>query len=236
MIKKKLKILGIIPARGGSKEIKKKNLLKIGGKTLVELAIKSANKSKLLTRTIFSSEDKEILKVAKAAGAEVPFIRPKKLSTNNASMEEVLLHGIKKLDSLGYLFDTVVLLDCTVPFLQISDIKKAVSLLKRKNADVVCGVYKQHLNPYFNIVEITKRGYLEVCKRLKQIPENRQDAPTVYQMNGLYVFNSKRFLKKGKSVMQKMIPYEIPIETGLMIDTEYEFNIAKLVLENKKKH
>ena len=55
-------------------------------------------------------------------------------------------------------------------------------------------------------------------------------------MNGLYVFNSKQFLKKGKSVMQKMIPYEIPIETGLMIDTEYEFNIAKLVLENKKKH
>ena len=55
-------------------------------------------------------------------------------------------------------------------------------------------------------------------------------------MNGLYVFNSKRFLKKGKSVMQSMIPYEIPIETGLMIDTEYEFNLAKLILENRKKH
>ena len=55
-------------------------------------------------------------------------------------------------------------------------------------------------------------------------------------MNGLYVFNSKRFLKKGKSVMEKMIPYEIPIESGLMIDTEYEFNIAKLILESRKKH
>ena len=161
---------------------------------------------------------------------------PKKLATNSVSMEDALLHGIKKLYSSGYLFDTVVLLDCTVPFLQINDIKKAVSLLKRKNADVVCGVYKQHLNPYFNIAEITKPGYLELCKKLKQIPENRQDAPTVYQMNGLYVFNSKRFLKKGKSVMQKMIPYEIPIETGLMIDTEYEFNIAKLILESRKKY
>ena len=120
--------------------------------------------------------------------------------------------------------------------MQISDIKKAVGLLKRKNADVVCGVYKQHLNPYFNIAEITKHGYLELCKKLKQTPENRQDAPTVYQMNGLYVFNSKRFLKKGKSVMEKMIPYEIPIESGLMIDTEYEFNIAKLILESRKKH
>ena len=79
MIKKKLKILGIIPARGGSKEIKRKNLLKIGGKTLVELAIKSAKKSKLLTRIILSSEDKEILKIAKKAGVEIPFIRPKNL-------------------------------------------------------------------------------------------------------------------------------------------------------------
>ena len=233
---KNMKPICFIGARGGSKGVPKKNIRIIGGKPLLAYTIEKAVKSKFFSHTIVSTEDPEIIKISKKYGAETPFIRPKKLSTNNASMEDVLLHGIKKLDSLGYLFDTVVLLDCTVPFLQIIDIKKAVSLLKRKNADVVCGVYKQHLNPYFNIVEITKRGYLEVCKRLKQIPENRQDAPTVYQMNGLYIFNSKRFLKKGKSVMQKMIPYEIPIETGLMIDTEYEFNIAKLVLENKKKH
>ena len=149
-------------------------------------------------------------------------------------MEDTLIHGIKKLYSLGYVFKIVVLLDCTVPFLRMDDIKKAVNVLKKKNADVVCAVYKQHLNPYFNIAEISKSGHLQLCKKLKKIPENRQDAPTVYQMNGLYVFNAKNFLKKGKSIMQKMIPCEIPIATGLMIDTEFEFNIAKLILENRE--
>ena len=75
--------MGIIPARGGSKEIKRKNLLKIRGKTLIELAIRSAKRSKMLTRTIFSSEDKKILNIAKKAGAEIPFIRPKNLAKDN---------------------------------------------------------------------------------------------------------------------------------------------------------
>jgi len=231
-----MKPICFIGARGGSKGVPKKNIKIIGGKPLLAYTIEKALKSKFFSHTIVSTEDPEIIKISKKYGAEVPFLRPKKLATNNATMEDALLHGIKKLNSLGYMFDILVLLDCTVPFLQINDVKKAVSLLKRKNADVVCGVYRQHLNPYFNIAEITKYGYLKLCKKLKRIPENRQDAPRVYQMNGLYVFNSKRFLKKGKSVMQSMIPYEIPIETGLMIDTEYEFNLAKLILENRKKH
>jgi len=231
-----MKPICFIGARGGSKGVLNKNIRIIAGKPLLAHTIEKAINSKLFSHVIVSTESKKILRIAKKYGAEIPFIRPKKLATNRASMEDALIHGIKKLQILGYKFDTVVLLDCTVPFLRVVDIKNAVSLLKKMNANVVCGVYKQHLNPYFNIVEITKQGHLELCKKLKYTPENRQDAPTVYQMNGLYVLNSEKFLKKGKSVMQKMIPYEIPIETGLMIDTEYEFNIAKLILESKKKY
>ena len=230
-----MKPICLIPARGGSKGVPKKNIRIIDKKPLIAYTIEKASKSKFFSHTIVSTEDIEIVKISKKYGAEVPFIRPKKLATSKASMGDVLTHGIKKLYSLGYQFEIIVLLDCTVPFLQINDIKNAVNLLKRKNADVVCGVYKQHLNPYFNIAEISKSGHLELCKKLKKIPENRQDAPVVYQMNGLYALNSKNFLKKGKSVMQKMLPYEIPIETGLMIDTKYEFNLAKLLIENKKK-
>jgi|TARA_Y100000310_G_C20609260_1_gene777161 CMP-N-acetylneuraminic acid synthetase len=229
-----MKPICFIGARGGSKGLPRKNIRIIDGKPLLAHTIEKALESKYFSHTIVSTEDSEIVKISQKYGAEVPFIRPKKLATNNASMEDTLIHGIKKLYSLGYVFKTVVLLDCTVPFLQINDIKKAVNVLKKKNADVVCAVYKQHLNPYFNIAEISKSGHLQLCKKLKKIPENRQDAPTVYQMNGLYVFNAKNFLKKGKSIMQKMIPCEIPIETGLMIDTEFEFNIAKLILENRE--
>ena len=229
-----MKPICFIGARGGSKGLSRKNIRIIDGKPLLAHTIEKALESKYFSHTIVSTEDSEIVKISQKYGAEVPFIRPKKLATNNTSMEDTLIHGIKKLYSLGYVFKIVVLLDCTVPFLRMDDIKKAVNVLKKKNADVVCAVYKQHLNPYFNIAEISKSGHLQLCKKLKKIPENRQDAPTVYQMNGLYVFNAKNFLKKGKSIMQKMIPCEIPIETGLMIDTEFEFNIAKLILENRE--
>ena len=229
-----MKPICFIGARGGSKGLSRKNIRIIDGKPLLAHTIEKALGSKYFSHTIVSTEDSEIVKISQKYGAEVPFIRPKKLATNNASMEDTLIHGIKKLYSLGYVFKIVVLLDCTVPFLRMDDIKKAVNVLKKKNADVVCAVYKQHLNPYFNIAEISKSGHLQLCKKLKKIPENRQDAPTVYQMNGLYVFDAKNFLKKGKSIMQKMIPCEIPIETGLMIDTEFEFNIAKLILENRE--
>ena len=229
-----MKPICFIGARGGSKGLSRKNIRIIDGKPLLAHTIEKALESKYFSHTIVSTEDSEIVKISQKYGAEVPFIRPKKLATNNASMEDTLIHGIKKLYSLGYVFKIVVLLDCTVPFLRMDDIKKAVNVLKKKNADVVCAVYKQHLNPYFNIAEISKSGHLQLCKKLKKIPENRQDAPTVYQMNGLYVFNAKNFLKKGKSIMQKMIPCEIPIETGLMIDTEFEFIIAKLILENRE--
>ena len=156
------------------------------------------------------------------------------MATDNATTIDVILHAIKKLEQMDYKFDVIVNLDVTVPFLRMKDVKGAVDLLNRKKCDAVFAVNKQHLNPYFNIAEISKSGHLQLCKKLKKIPENRQDAPTVYQMNGLYVFNAKNFLKKGKSIMQKMIPCEIPIETGLMIDTEFEFNIAKLILENRE--
>lgn len=231
-----MKPVCFIGARGGSKGVKNKNIRIIAGKPLLAHTIEKAIKSKLFSHVIVSTEDRKIAKIAKKYGAEIPYIRPKKLATSKASMEDVLTHGIKKLHSIGYQFDMIVLLDCTVPFLQIVDIKNAIICLKKKKSNVVCGVYKQHLNPYFNIVEITKQGHLELCKKLKRVPENRQDAPIVYQMNGLYVLDSDKFLKKGKSVMQKMTPYEIPIETGLMIDTEFEFNIAKLILESKKKY
>ena len=230
-----MSVLCTICARGGSKGVSNKNIKNLMGKPLIAYTIEQALRFQRIDRVVVSTDSVEIARIAKELGAEIPFMRPKKLSTDRASMKDVLTHGIEKLYSLGYKFDTIVLLDCTVPFLRIIDIKNTVLLLKKKNANVVCGVYKQHLNPYFNIAEITKQGHLKLCKKLKHIPESRQDSPVVYQMNGLYVLNSKKFLKQGKSIMQKMLPYEIPIETGLMIDTEYEFNLAKLLMENSKK-
>ena len=104
--------------------------------------------------------------------------------------------------------------------------------MKKNKSSVICSVYEQHLNPYFNIVETKSNGFLKLCKPLKIKARSRQEAPAVFQLNGLYVYDAKKFLKIKKTDLSKTLPYEIPVETGLMIDTEFEFQVAKLMIEN----
>ena len=120
-----------------------------------------------------------------------------KTSKYTQHWHKLIDHGIKKLNSLGYKFDILVSLDCTVPFIKISDIKRSIELIKKNKSSVICSVYEQHLNPYFNIAEINSKGYLQLAKTKKSKPKNRQDAPRVYQMNGLYTINTKDFVKNG---------------------------------------
>ena len=231
----KLKPLCFIAARGGSKGVPGKNLREIVGRPLIAHTVRKALKSKIFSYVVVSTEDKKIAKIAKENGAEVPFMRPKYLATDNATTIDVILHTIKKLEHMNYKFDVIVNLDVTVPFLRMKDVKGAVELLNKKKCDGVFGVYKQHLNPYFNIAEINSKGYLQLTKTKKSKPKNRQDAPKVYQMNGLYTINTKDFLKNGKKIFDKMHPVIVDIETGLMIDTKFEFKLAELIFNKKKK-
>ena len=149
----KLKPICFIAARGGSKGVPGKNLKNIGGIPLITHAIQKALKSNIFSHVIVSTEDKKIAKIAKQSGAEVPFLRPKILARDNSTTIDVILHAIKKLEQMNYEFDVIANLDVTVPFLRMKDVKGAVELLNRKKCDAVFAVYKQHLNPYYNIVE-----------------------------------------------------------------------------------
>ena len=230
-----MKPICIIPARGGSKGVSKKNIRPIQGKPLIYYTIKSCLKSKIFSHVIVSTEDKQIASIAKKYGAEVPFMRPKRLAGDYVPMHPVIEYTVKKLLSMGYEFDIFVLRDCTVPFIRNRDVQGAVDLLKKKQAGLVLGVYEQHLNPYYNILELNSKGFLKIVKPLKRKPSARQEAPKVFQGNGLLVYNAKIFLKSNqykKDQQSNAIPYEIPIDTGLMIDTEFEFQVAKLMIEN----
>lgn len=230
-----MKPICLIGARAGSKGVQKKNIRKFGKKPLIAHTIESVLKSNLFSHVIVSTEDKEIAKIALKYGAEVPFMRPKSLAKDNSSMLEVMFHTIKKLNELHYEFDILVNRDCTVPFIKNVDIKNAIMLLKKKNADLVCGVYKQHHNPYFNMMEKNSKGYLEFSKKLKKQIMSRQNAPIVYQLNGLHVINVKSLKKYKKLYMPKTLPLEISAESGFMIDTEFEFQIAEQILKNNNK-
>jgi CMP-N-acetylneuraminic acid synthetase len=228
-----LKPICFIGARGGSKGVLRKNIRKFGEKPLIAHTIESAIDSALFSHVVVSTEDPEITKISKQFGAEVPFLRPKKLSSDNSSMFDVLIHGINKLQSLGYSFDIIVNRDCTVPFIRHSDISNSIRILKKSKCDAVYGCYKQHLNPYFNMMEFDSNGFLKMCKKKGLRPKRRQDAPVVFQLNGFFTFNVKKLLKYKKLVMPKILPCEISPETGFMIDTEIEFKIAELLLKNK---
>ena len=226
-----MKPICFIAARGGSKGVQKKNSRIIAGKPLIAHTIEKAINSKIFQHVIVSSEDSEIISISKKFGAEVPFVRPKNLATDSASMNEVLLHAIKKLYSLGYKFDILVNRDCTVPFIQNKDIQGSVKLLKQKKCDAVFGVYRQHHNPYFNMMESDKKGFLKFSKKVEKRILTRQSAPVVYQLNGLFTVDVKKFLKHNTLIMPKILPYEISPETGWMIDTEFEFKIAEMILQ-----
>jgi CMP-N,N'-diacetyllegionaminic acid synthase len=231
-----MKSICFIGARGGSKGVPKKNIRLLNGKPLISYAIESALDSGIFSSVIVSTENNEIAKIAKKYGAEVPFIRPKKLSTDNAGMYDTILHGIKKLKTLGYKFDILVNRDCTVPFISKKDIIGSIKLLEKKNCDAVYGVYRQHHNPYFNMMELNLKGYLQYSKNSGKKIKSRQSAPVVYQLNGLFTVHVDKLLKSGTWHMPKILPYEISPETGFMIDTEFEFQIAEMVSSGKIKN
>jgi len=230
-----MKPVCFIGARGGSKGVPKKNTRLLNGKPLIAHTIENALNSDIFSSIIVSTEDDEIAKIAKKYGADVPFMRPKKLSTDSIGMDDVIIHGVKELFSLGYEFDILVNRDCTVPFIRNVDIAGSIKLLKITKCDGVFGVYKQHHNPYFNMMEVDSHGFLRFSKSLGKKIRSRQDAPAVYQLNGLFTIYVAKLLKYGKLYVPKILPYEIPPETGLMIDTEFEFQIAEMIAQKKIK-
>lgn len=230
-----MKPICFIGARGGSKGVPRKNIRLLNDKPLIAHTIENALNSKIFSSVVVSTEDKEIAKVAQNYGADVPFMRPKKLAGDNVGMDKVILHTIAKLRKLGYEFDILVNRDCTVPFIRNIDVQKSVELLKKTGCDLVCGVYRQHHNPYYNMMEPNSNGYLRFSKSIGKQIQSRQKAPVVYQLNGLFVINVNKFLKQKKLYMPKNLPYEIPLETGLMIDTEFEFQIAEMIAQGKIK-
>ena len=226
-----MKPICLICARGGSKGVPNKNIRIISKKPLIAHTITSAINSKLFSHVVVSTENKNIAQISKKYGAEVPFIRPKKLALDTTPVGDVFIHAIKKLYSLGYEFEIFVNRDCTVPFIKNTDIKKTIDLLKNKKCDAVYGVYRQHLNPYFNMMEKNNEGYLRLSKKLKKRPKSRQKAPIVFQLNGLFTFNAKKFLNQGDPIMANALPHEISPESGLMIDTEIEFKMAEVLFK-----
>ena len=231
-----MKPICIIPARAGSKSVPNKNIRLIAGKPLIYYTIKSALESKLFSHVIVSTEDKKTASITKKYGAEVPFMRPRNLATDKTTQEQVLLHAVKKLNSLGIDFEIFVYRDCTVPFIDSSDMNGAIELLKKSDCYSTCASIKAHPNPYFGMWEPNKEGFLKISKTTDKVISRRQDAPIVYIIDGLFVFWTKKFLKTRKCLTSKMLPYEISREHSHMIDFPFDFKVAESLINSKSSH
>lgn len=232
-----MKPICVIPARGGSKGIPRKNIRIMVDKPLIAHAIESALNSNLFDHIVVSTDDPEIADISKQYSAEIPFMRPRELANDTATTDSVLIHAIKELYSVGYKFEILSMRDCTVPFIDKADMQGAIDLLmKSPDCDSVFTVCHAHPNPYFDMFELTDLGYMRPSKTTGKPITRRQDAPVVYSINGFYVHYVKKLLQTGKMFTAKTLPYEISKEHGFMIDYEIDFKIAEMMYKLKRAH
>jgi len=226
----KNKVVCIIPARGGSKGIPRKNIKLLNGKPLIAYTIEQALKSKYIDRTIISTDDKEIANISKEYGAEVPYMRPDDLSGDNASTIDVLLHAINWLEKHDKCeFDIIVLLHATAPLRVVADINACIKMLIKESADNVFSVTEAARNPYFNMVEVNEKGKVKLVK--KGSYSTRQSAPTVYDMNSsIYVWWKDVLKRKRKIFLNQSALYVMPRERSIDIDNPLDFIIAETLL------
>lgn len=229
------RFLGIIPARGGSKGIPGKNIKDLMGKPLIAWTIGQALDSQYLERTIVSTDSDEIAEIAEKYGAEVPFKRPDHLSEDTTPTWPVLQHALKYFeDDLKLSFDAIVLLQATSPLREQNDIDGCVETFLKNDCEAVISVCESLENPYFNLMELNSKGYLENSKMLAPIPTRRQDAPPVYVINGsVYIFSRQAVWKKAQADVKKILPYVMPRSKSLDIDTKEDWEKAASQLEQR---
>ena len=226
------KVICVIPARGGSKGVPRKNIKQLAGKPLIAYTIEQARQSQYIDRAIVSTEDKEIADISKQYGAEVPFMRPDALADDQAATVDVLLHAIKWLEEEDkYNFDILVLLHATTPLRAVKDIDSCIKMLNDTKADNIFSVTEAHRNPYFNMVEIDKLGAVKLVK--EGVFNTRQSTPKVYDLNAsIYVWwkdvlkNEKKIFLAGSQI------YVMPKERSIDIDDYWDFRIAEYFLIN----
>jgi len=226
------KILCVIPARAGSKGVPGKNVRLLGKKPLIAYTIEQAKRSKLIDRTIVSTDSIKIAEVARKFGAEVPFMRPSKLASDNSSTIDVLLHTMDWADNKAkYTFDILVLLHATTPFRSPEDIDNCIKLLVDKKADNIFSVTEAYRNPYFNMVELNSKNVVSLVKKGKFV--TRQSAPAVYDMNSsIYAWKKEVLKNKKSSFLKKTIIFEMPKERSIDIDDMFDFKIAELLVKS----
>jgi len=226
-------ILGLIPARGGSKGLPRKNIIPLLGKSLIAWTIEQALASKYLDRVVISTDDKEIAEISKKYGAEVPFMRPKELAKDDTPTSEVIIHSFNWFEKQDIYYDIIVLLEPTSPLRKEEDIDNAIKLFidNIDRADSLVGVGKIHSDtehPYG--AKIIEDGFVRPF--LKNVDFNqRQQLPEIYSIfGGIYISKVNTFKKIKSFYHDKTIPYFLEKWQNYEIDDIWDFICIEAIL------
>jgi CMP-N-acetylneuraminic acid synthetase len=226
-----MKILGLIPARGGSKGIPGKNIKNLGGKPLLQYTFESAKNSKLLSKVILSSDDPKIITIAEKAGLEVPFLRPGKLALDETSSLAVIQHALNYYAEKGENFDAVCLLQPTTPFRRPGLIDEAIGKFIARNFDSLLSVREvpAEFNPHWIFEE--KEGLLNLATGEEEIIPRRQELPKAYHRDGsIYLTKSEVVLKQNSLYGNKIGFIDTTGDPYVNIDTPEDWEKAEKLL------
>ena len=231
-----MRVLGVIPARGGSKGLPGKNMRPFAGLPLIAHTIRYATLCPGITRCVVTTDSPAIADVAKRFGGDVPFLRPGELAQDHTPMWPVLRHALAQVEQQeGASYDLLLLLDPTSPTRELGDVPEALRLLaERPDADGVISVSQPDANPIWHCV-VDREGWMADLIDGGHRFACRQELPTVYHINGLLYLWRTAFMRRadgdywrdiGKFVMQ-----ELPEFRAVSIDTPQQFDRAELLVK-----
>ena len=235
-MKTQMNILGLVTARGGSKGIKGKNIIDLGGEPLITWTLKAAKAAQALSRVVVSTDDPAIAQVALQAGGEVPFMRPAELAEDDSNHLDVLLHALDWLEeNQDYCPDAIMLLQPTSPLRRIQDIDGAVDLLIRKNAPAVVGVCEAANHPFL-VHSMDSDGVLTPFMERASGYLRRQILPQCYVLNGSIYLIRCGVLREYKTLFPRgVLGWLMPPERSVDVDTPWDLHLARLIIEELRK-
>lgn len=214
-----MRILGVIPARGGSKGVPRKNIKLLGGIPLINYTIQSAKESKLLSACIVSTDDQEIAETCRIAGAEVPFIRPAYLAEDTTPTLPVLKHALEFMIKKGVHIDAICILQVTTPFRPTGMIDACIQKFEDCNADTLISVKKvpDHFNPHW--VFEYEDDFFKISTGEKSIIPRRQQLPDTFYRDGMiYLIKAEQILS-GNTIFGEMVTGFLSKGENINIDT-----------------
>jgi N-acylneuraminate cytidylyltransferase len=227
-----MRFLGIIPARGGSKGVPGKNIKELGGKPLLAYTVEAAQKSKLINRLILSSEDEEIIRVAKSLDIEVPFVRPAELAEDQSGSLGVVQHAVDYFEKQGEYYDAVILLQVTSPFREKGFIDQAIQKFIDSGADALVSVLSvpHEFNPHW-VFEENAEGILKIATGEDKIIKRRQDLPKAFFRDGSIYITKTEVIKQGSLLGNKLAYIESEPVNHVNIDTLADWKKAEETLK-----